>query len=152
MITVKVTDGVGNIGLVAVAASHRGRGVGSKLIEAAHRWMHEHDAIKSTVVTQGANAPACLLMSGQAFPWNTPKTYTIFGHKDCGSFARLPWAFSALFCAVPRMKLAPDAKSQRTLRNLQYEAMHTLRAAVYLPDVLSSDTRRMYWATTVFGS
>jgi len=61
VITVKATGDVGNIGLVAVAASHRGRGVGSKLIAAAHRWMHEHGAIKATVVTQGANAPACRL-------------------------------------------------------------------------------------------
>jgi dTDP-4-amino-4,6-dideoxy-D-galactose acyltransferase len=61
MITVKVTSGVGNIGLVAVAASHRGRGVGSKLIAAAHRWMREHGAKKATVVTQGDNAPACRL-------------------------------------------------------------------------------------------
>jgi dTDP-4-amino-4,6-dideoxy-D-galactose acyltransferase len=61
MITVKVTDGMGNIGLVAVAESHRGRGIGSQLINAAHGWMIARDAAKSTVVTQGANAPACRL-------------------------------------------------------------------------------------------
>ena len=61
VITVKVTHGVGNIGLVAVSESHRGRGIGSHLIQAAHRWMIERGANRSTVVTQGDNAPACRL-------------------------------------------------------------------------------------------
>ena len=61
MITVKVTESVGNIGLVAVAASHRGRGIGSQLIDAAHCWMIRRGATKTTVVTQAVNAPACRL-------------------------------------------------------------------------------------------
>jgi dTDP-4-amino-4,6-dideoxy-D-galactose acyltransferase len=61
MITVKVTDGVGNIGLVAVAASHRGRGLGSQLMDAAHCWMISRGATKTTVVTQAVNSPACRL-------------------------------------------------------------------------------------------
>jgi dTDP-4-amino-4,6-dideoxy-D-galactose acyltransferase len=61
MITIKVTDGVGNIGLIAVAESQRGRGIGSRLIDAAHRWMIDHGASKATVVTQSANVPACAL-------------------------------------------------------------------------------------------
>ncbi|MEX2141314.1 MAG: GNAT family N-acetyltransferase [Pirellulales bacterium] len=61
MITVKVTQGIGNIGLVAVAESHRGRGIGSQLIDATHRWMIARTAAKATVVTQVANAPACRL-------------------------------------------------------------------------------------------
>lgn len=61
MITVKVTDGVGNIGLVAVAESHRGQGIGSQLIDAAHDWMIARQATKSTVVTQAENLPACRL-------------------------------------------------------------------------------------------
>jgi ribosomal protein S18 acetylase RimI-like enzyme len=59
MITVKVTDDVGNIGLVAVSESYRGQGVGSRLIEAAHRWMNVRGATKSTVVTQLLNTAAC---------------------------------------------------------------------------------------------
>jgi dTDP-4-amino-4,6-dideoxy-D-galactose acyltransferase len=61
MITIKVTDGVGNIGLIAVSESHRGRGIGSRLIEAAHAWMIQRGASKTTVVTQAANVPACAL-------------------------------------------------------------------------------------------
>jgi dTDP-4-amino-4,6-dideoxy-D-galactose acyltransferase len=61
MITVKVAEGIGNIGLVAVAASHRGRGIGSQLMDAAHRWMIDRGAAKTTVVTQAVNAPACRL-------------------------------------------------------------------------------------------
>jgi dTDP-4-amino-4,6-dideoxy-D-galactose acyltransferase len=61
MITVKVTGDVGNIGLVAVAEAYRGQGVGSRLIEAAHRWMNDRRAAKSTVVTQLANSAACRL-------------------------------------------------------------------------------------------
>jgi dTDP-4-amino-4,6-dideoxy-D-galactose acyltransferase len=61
MITIKVTGGVGNIGLIAVAESQRGRGIGSRLIDAAHRWMIDHGANKATVVTQSANVPACAL-------------------------------------------------------------------------------------------
>ncbi len=61
MITVKVAEGIGNIGLVAVAASHRGRGIGSQLMDAAHRWMIGRGATSSTVVTQAVNAPACRL-------------------------------------------------------------------------------------------
>jgi dTDP-4-amino-4,6-dideoxy-D-galactose acyltransferase len=61
MITVQATAGIGNIGLIAVAETQRGRGIGSLLIEAAHGWMAAAGAKKSTVVTQAANVPACRL-------------------------------------------------------------------------------------------
>jgi dTDP-4-amino-4,6-dideoxy-D-galactose acyltransferase len=61
MITIKVTGSVGNIGLIAVAETHRGRGIGSRLIDAAHDWMVGRGASKTTVVTQQANVPACAL-------------------------------------------------------------------------------------------
>jgi dTDP-4-amino-4,6-dideoxy-D-galactose acyltransferase len=61
MITIKVTGGVGNIGLIAVAETQRGRGIGSRLIDAAHDWMVSRGASKTTVVTQEANGPACAL-------------------------------------------------------------------------------------------
>ena len=41
--------------------TQRGRGIGSRLIGAAHDWMLSRGASKATVVTQGANLPACAL-------------------------------------------------------------------------------------------
>jgi len=61
MVTVSVADGVGSIGLIAVGQKARGRGVGTRLIDAAHDWMREHGAVDARVVTQGANLPACKL-------------------------------------------------------------------------------------------
>jgi GNAT superfamily N-acetyltransferase len=61
MITLSARDGVGNIGLVAVAEGYRGQGLGSLLMAAAHRWMTDRNARAATVVTQGGNAPACRL-------------------------------------------------------------------------------------------
>ena len=48
-----------SIGLIAVAASVRGRGVGSALIAAAHRWAVGNRRHLVSVVTQADNAPAC---------------------------------------------------------------------------------------------
>jgi dTDP-4-amino-4,6-dideoxy-D-galactose acyltransferase len=61
MITVAESDGVASIGLVAVAIGMRGRGIGSTLMRAAHRWMRGRNAREARVVTQLANAPACRL-------------------------------------------------------------------------------------------
>ncbi len=61
MVTVSLADRVGSIGLIAVAPAARGLGVGSGLIEAAHRWMQAAGASEARVVTQGANLPACRL-------------------------------------------------------------------------------------------
>lgn len=61
MVTVSVVDTFGSIGLIAVAQNARGRGVGTRLIDAAHDWMREHGAVDARVVTQGANLPACKL-------------------------------------------------------------------------------------------
>jgi dTDP-4-amino-4,6-dideoxy-D-galactose acyltransferase len=78
MITIKVTGSVGNIGLIAVAESHRGRGIGSRLIAAAHGWMIEHDACKSTVVTQAANVPACALYRRSGYTIEQAENYYHF--------------------------------------------------------------------------
>jgi dTDP-4-amino-4,6-dideoxy-D-galactose acyltransferase len=48
----------GKIGLLAVAAAARGRGLGVQLIRAAQRWFAEHELQDVTVVTQGRNLPA----------------------------------------------------------------------------------------------
>lgn len=61
MITLRGSDGVGSIGLVAVAEGCRGQGFGKRLLGAAHRWMRDRGATRATVVTQLANEPACRL-------------------------------------------------------------------------------------------
>ncbi|MFN8857171.1 MAG: GNAT family N-acetyltransferase, partial [Planctomycetaceae bacterium] len=54
-------DSVGDIGLLAVDASCRGRGVGTGLVTRALAWMQEAGASESTVVTQQDNLAACRL-------------------------------------------------------------------------------------------
>jgi GNAT superfamily N-acetyltransferase len=78
MITVQVTAGIGNIGLIAVAETHRGRGIGSLLIAEAHRWMSAAGATKSTVVTQAANAPACRLYKRTGYSLEHAENYYHF--------------------------------------------------------------------------
>ena len=51
-------DQVGNIGLIAVADSARGRGTGSALIRQAMNWFADQNASNITVVTQGRNVAA----------------------------------------------------------------------------------------------
>jgi dTDP-4-amino-4,6-dideoxy-D-galactose acyltransferase len=61
MITLSESVGVASIGLVAVDATVRGRGIGSSLMRTAHRWMRSRGAREARVVTQLANTPACKL-------------------------------------------------------------------------------------------
>jgi dTDP-4-amino-4,6-dideoxy-D-galactose acyltransferase len=61
MVTVRVADGVGRIGLVTVAPSVRRQGLGRSLLQAAHRHMRERGAVYSRVATQRANRAACAL-------------------------------------------------------------------------------------------
>jgi dTDP-4-amino-4,6-dideoxy-D-galactose acyltransferase len=61
MITLAESGGVAQIGLIAVAGAMRGRGIGTALIHAAHRWMQTRGAVEARVVTQLANLPACHL-------------------------------------------------------------------------------------------
>ena len=51
-------DGCGSIGLVGMAASARGRGLGSELLDSALRYFQAHGALRVQVVTQGRNIPA----------------------------------------------------------------------------------------------
>jgi dTDP-4-amino-4,6-dideoxy-D-galactose acyltransferase len=78
MVTVRVLNGVGNIGLIAVAESQRGRGVGSRLIAGAHQWMLDHGAAKATVVTQSANLPACRLYERNGYLLEQAENYYHF--------------------------------------------------------------------------
>jgi dTDP-4-amino-4,6-dideoxy-D-galactose acyltransferase len=61
MVTVSVSGATGQIGLISVLDSARGRGVGRLLMEKAHHWLIGQSAIRATVVTQLANQPACRL-------------------------------------------------------------------------------------------
>ncbi len=48
----------GKIGLLAIDAAARGRGLAIQLIRAAQRWFIQHGLVDVTVVTQGRNVPA----------------------------------------------------------------------------------------------
>jgi dTDP-4-amino-4,6-dideoxy-D-galactose acyltransferase len=58
-VTIGRDHDVAKIGLIAVADQARGRGVGRRLMTAAHCWMRDHGAESAQVVTQLANDPAC---------------------------------------------------------------------------------------------
>lgn len=61
MITVRLQAGIGSIGLVAVDRHCRGKGVGRRLLQAAHDWMADRSVRRARVVTQRSNEPACHL-------------------------------------------------------------------------------------------
>lgn len=58
MLTVACRDGIGSIGLFAVAASARGRGIGRALLQEGERWFLAQGCTTASVVTQGGNLPA----------------------------------------------------------------------------------------------
>lgn len=55
------------IGLVAVAQSHQGRGLGSRLMHGAEAWCLAQGVETLEVVTQGENRPACVLYERAGF-------------------------------------------------------------------------------------
>lgn len=61
MATIAVDGSVGSVGLIAVRASARGRGVGAGLMREAERFLESNGARTLEVVTQGANSLACRL-------------------------------------------------------------------------------------------
>ena len=67
--------GRGRIGLIAVARSHEGRGVGRQLVDAALRWFAEQGAEQVDVVTQQRNIAAmrfyeaCGFSISRVEPW-----------------------------------------------------------------------------------
>jgi dTDP-4-amino-4,6-dideoxy-D-galactose acyltransferase len=67
LVTLAVKDGLGEIGLVAVAESQRGRGLGRCLMVAAESNASARGAQALEVVTQGANAAACALYTARGF-------------------------------------------------------------------------------------
>lgn len=60
-VTVALHEGMGTIGLIAVAAAARGRGIGARLVDTALRHAAARGARRFEVVTQGANQEACRL-------------------------------------------------------------------------------------------
>ena len=61
MVTLSVKNGMGNIGLIAVDASFRGRHLGMSLMAASRNWYLNHKLKRASVVTQADNQAACRL-------------------------------------------------------------------------------------------
>jgi len=67
MITLGEKEGMGNIGLVAVDAEQRGKGLGFALFQEMFRWFIQHGYKIITVVTQEANVSACRFYEKSGF-------------------------------------------------------------------------------------
>jgi GNAT superfamily N-acetyltransferase len=78
MISLSESGGTAGIGLVAVAASMRGQGIGAALMQAAHQWMRSRQARASRVVTQFSNAPACRLYERSGYSLSQVQHYYHF--------------------------------------------------------------------------
>lgn len=60
-VTLKADGSNGKIGLIAVSAALRGKGIGRELMKASHNWYLSKKLTTATVITQGENKPACKL-------------------------------------------------------------------------------------------
>ena len=67
MVTVQRQGDDAVIGLLAVDAAQRGRGLGSALVQAVLRWGCARALHRARVVTQGANREACKLYEGSGY-------------------------------------------------------------------------------------
>jgi predicted GNAT family acetyltransferase len=77
-ITASNADTVGKIGLIAVLDTLQGKGLGSLLMHAMHRWMIDQGAKQSTVVTQLTNISACKLYERLGYRLITVQQYYHF--------------------------------------------------------------------------
>lgn len=59
MVTVKIENAVGRIGLIAVDLAHQGQRIGRKLLAKADQWYAANNLTRAEVVTQLANQAAC---------------------------------------------------------------------------------------------
>ncbi len=59
MVTCKVEDGCGSIGLIATEKASRGKGIGKKLMNAVENYFIQNNAFASSVVSQQTNMGAC---------------------------------------------------------------------------------------------
>jgi dTDP-4-amino-4,6-dideoxy-D-galactose acyltransferase len=78
MVTVSESNGAASVGLIAVAPALRGRGAGTELLRAAHRWMRSRCAREVQVVTQLANLPACRLYERSGYRLSRVQHYYHF--------------------------------------------------------------------------
>jgi dTDP-4-amino-4,6-dideoxy-D-galactose acyltransferase len=67
VVTVYVSNGNGNIGLIGVDEQFRGKGIGKALINAAKEYFRERGIERLDVVTQGMNQQACALYERTGF-------------------------------------------------------------------------------------
>jgi len=67
MITLGEKNNRGDIGLVAVAASSRGKGIGKKLMVAAENYFQQNGYQQVQVITQGINTPAMNLYQSSGY-------------------------------------------------------------------------------------
>lgn len=78
MVTLSISGSEGCIGLIAVQDKARGQGVGSALMDAAHRRMLEKEVRFAVVVTQQANHPACRLYEQNGYRIRTVQNFYHF--------------------------------------------------------------------------
>jgi dTDP-4-amino-4,6-dideoxy-D-galactose acyltransferase len=82
MVTVSVSGAAGQINLISVLDSARGRGVGRLLMEGAHHWLIGQGATRASVVTQLANQPACRLYKQAGYTLRDVERYYHFWPQD----------------------------------------------------------------------
>ncbi|MDX1965373.1 MAG: GNAT family N-acetyltransferase [Pirellulales bacterium] len=78
IVTISVKEAVGQIDLIAVAESERGRGLGQLLLTAAEQWMLGQSCHTASVVTQRHNLPACRLYEKHGFSLAKRENYYHF--------------------------------------------------------------------------
>jgi dTDP-4-amino-4,6-dideoxy-D-galactose acyltransferase len=66
-VSVKTSGALGEIGLLAVGEAARGRGLGHRLVRAAHSAMVRRGCTQARVATQGANVAACALYEAAGY-------------------------------------------------------------------------------------
>ena len=67
MVTCKIKNKTGSIGLIATKAQSMGKGIGTKLIKATDAFYQASHVTESTVVTQATNIQACMFYEKNGF-------------------------------------------------------------------------------------
>jgi dTDP-4-amino-4,6-dideoxy-D-galactose acyltransferase len=76
MVTLKLNNSTGEIGLIAVSEKSQGKGYGFKLIEACKNWMSLNEIFILNVTTQMENWPACVFYEKCGFV--VTKTFNVY--------------------------------------------------------------------------
>jgi dTDP-4-amino-4,6-dideoxy-D-galactose acyltransferase len=74
-VTCALKGGLGEIGLIAVDQSYRGRGLGGTLLEQAYGWFFAQSALRVKVVTQGSNVKALRMYERAGFRIDTVQVW-----------------------------------------------------------------------------